>query len=286
MRERAQTVPPEEKRAARAGKLGKRAAELDVIRGVSVLLMIWDHLMFDLWGLLPSLFSDYPRTGHLTGYLEQFALWYWNWDTRLVVRYFVAFLFLAVSGICCSFSKNNLLRGVKLLGVALLLSAATGVYGVVTGDTDMTILCGVLHCIAISLILIGALDRFVRTKWVYLILGTVMTLIGVYLELHVQIVTFRWEDFGSIWWRQILGIVECGGDSFPLLFNGGQIFIGVFLGKAMYPDRASLFPSLSYPDNFVTFAGRHSLLVYVAHQVLLPLIAGVLLLLAGYHLAL
>ena len=34
--------------------------------------------------------------------------------------------------------------------------------------------------------------------------------------------------------HQIIGIKKYGSDCFPLLFHGGQIFIGVFLGKLLY----------------------------------------------------
>ncbi|MBQ3154879.1 MAG: DUF1624 domain-containing protein, partial [Clostridia bacterium] len=38
-----------------------RAYELDLLRGIAALFMILDHFMFDLCGLLPALFTDYPR---------------------------------------------------------------------------------------------------------------------------------------------------------------------------------------------------------------------------------
>ena len=44
-------------------KKGTRIYELDLFRGIAVLLMIFDHFMYDLGWLFPVLFSDYPRPG-------------------------------------------------------------------------------------------------------------------------------------------------------------------------------------------------------------------------------
>ena len=61
-------------------KLKNRALELDLIRGFAVVLMMFDHLMYDFWGLLPSFIKDYPLEMRLLG------LDYWYWDVRRVVR--------------------------------------------------------------------------------------------------------------------------------------------------------------------------------------------------------
>ena len=88
----------------------------------------------------------------------------------------------------------------------------------------------------------------------------------------------------KIVFETILVINSSGSDHFPIFLNGGQIFIGVFLGKLLYSNKQSLFKKAKYHNNVVTFVGRNSLIVYFAHQVILPVLAGLVLLILGYSL--
>ena len=83
--------------------------------------------------------------------------------------------------------------------------------------------------------------------------------------------------------ESIIGLCSSGSDHFPILFNGGQIFIGVFLGKQLYSKRQSLFKKAKYHNNIVTFTGRNSLIVYFAHQIIVPVVLGVILLILGFN---
>lgn len=278
----------ENKKEIKMLKLSKRIIEIDILRGIAVLLMILDHTMYDIIGLLPSIFSDFPLSTGWSNKLVNFAAWYWHWDVRIIVRYFIVFIFLGLTGICCSFSKSNLKRGLKLLGVALLLTLGTFIAGKITNDIDLTITFGVLHCIAVSLILIGLLEKIIPQKycWIYFALGIIMFSIGSLLEENQTFISYEDGDVLLTILKSMIGINQCGGDHFPLLLNGGQIFIGVFLGKTLYYNKKSLFKKAKYSNNIVTFIGRNSLLVYFAHQIIIPLILGVILLICGFNLAL
>ena len=261
--------------------LSSRAYELDLLRGIAVLFMIFDHFMFDLCGLLPALFSDYPRK------LMRLAYDYWYWDVRTVVRVVIVFAFLALTGICCSFSRDNLKRGFKLLLVALGLTAVTFVAGKVVGDSEMMIVFGVLHAIAVSLLLVGLLEKLHTNKWVYLALGTLLCILAIAIELthDVYLVSYSSDNFFVLLGKAILGTVQIGFDCFALPLTCGQIFVGVFLGKQFYKNRTSAF-GLNYRREPIAFLGRHSLLVYFAHQVILPVLAAIVLICMGYTLAL
>ena len=100
-----------------------RAWELDALRGLAILGVVWDHTMFDLaymfryeWqalgadGLLKM--SDFARTYH-EGLLRVFG-----WPVFV-------FIFFFVSGICTTFSRNNAWRGLKLAIVAVCVSLVT-----------------------------------------------------------------------------------------------------------------------------------------------------------------
>lgn len=259
-----------------------RITELDLFRGIAVLLMIFDHIMYDLWGLMPSIFSEYPSA------LKDFAVSYWVWDVRVYFRFFVIFIFLSLTGISCAFSKSNLKRGLKLMGVALLLTLGTFLMGLYTQDMDNTIiLFGVLHMIAFSIILIAILEKFTQNKWVYLAIGIVLVIVGRIIGDPVSppLGTFS-EGFFKTFFDAFIGKSLIGMDCFGFPFFGGQVFIGVFLGKQLYPERKPLLFKNGYKDNPITFVGRHALIVYVAHQFIVPVIIGLILLSCGYKLAL
>ncbi len=258
-----------------------RAYELDLFRGVAVILMVLDHFMFDLWGLLPSLFADYPRK------LMMFAYDYWYWDVRNIVRIAVVFVFLALTGICCSFSGSNLKRGFRLLLVALGLTAVTFAAGKIIGESETMIVFGVLHAIAVSLLLVGVLEKLRTNKWIYLALGLLLCGIAIAIELthDVYLVSYSSDNFLVLLGKAVLGTIQIGSDCFALPKTCGQIFVGVFLGKQFYKERKSAF-GLKYHREPISFLGRHSLIVYFAHQVILPVLTAIVLICMGYTLAL
>lgn len=56
--------------------LEKRVVEIDLMRGVAVLLMIFDHFMYDLGFLLPTLFHGYPSSTGLSPHIYSMAVSY------------------------------------------------------------------------------------------------------------------------------------------------------------------------------------------------------------------
>lgn len=276
----------------RSDNLKKRAYEIDLLRGIAVIMMMFDHLMNDIGDLMPFLFSDFPRSGTFWFNLVSLADNYWHWDVRMAFHYVFCFVFLGLTGVCCSFSRNNLFRGLKLSLVAIVLTVLTYFAGKITGDRNFTITFGVLHCIALTLIAVGLLEKFCDNKWVYLIIGAIMVAVGTYFELTGSSVSYAsaslptWQRFVEnlkIVACEIIGIKLAGEDCFPWLFNGGQVFIGVFLGKRFYKEKKSLF-GWEYKNNAVSFCGRYSLFVYLAHQVIIPVILALILIICGYRL--
>ncbi len=265
--------------------LENRIIELDLFRGIAVLLMIFDHLMYNLWGLLPMFFTDYPSRSESARKVARAALEYWRMDLRVDIRYVVLAVFMLLTGVCCSLSRSNLKRGLRLMGVALLVTAGTYAVGLATGDTDITIAFGVLHCIALALILVGLLEKLKLSKWAFLAAGLAMTVIGACLFGDAGYVSYSEGHIAGTILRSIIGTATCGSDCFPLLLFGGQVFIGVFVGRQFYSGRKSIFRSSRYKNNVVTFVGRNSLAVYLLHQIILPLLLSIILLILGFHLA-
>jgi uncharacterized membrane protein len=236
--------------------------EVDAARGLAILMMISFHTLFDL--------NYFGITG--------FALYS---GTLGIFAYSIGTIFLLLVGIglSISYSRNRakrtaqelrikyLTRGLFVFGLGLVITVATYV---VVGPGF--IIFGVLHCIGLSIILAYPLLRFRRLN---LVLGTTFIVAGI--GLRSTTVDFPW----LLW----LGLRPTGFytlDYFPLLPWLGVVLIGVFAGQMLYHDRERRFSlkdrSALAPTRALGFLGRHSLLIYLGHQLV---IIGLIVLLLG-----
>ena len=107
-----------------------RIWEIDFLRGLSIILMVGYHLLYDL-GAMAGVQS-------LLGFTTDLTTPAW-----LAAQYFFAGLFVVLSGISSTLSRGNVRRALKLLAVALLVSAVTYAF-----NSAGTVHFGILHCLA------------------------------------------------------------------------------------------------------------------------------------------
>lgn len=263
-----------DKAERRKEKLKARVTEIDLIRGICVILMVIDHMFYDLFGVLPEIFLNYPPTKGFWSKAYDFSIDYWVCDARVVARFVVIAFFLVLTGICCSFSRSNFKRGLKLFGVAMLVTLATFVAGKIMGDSELLITFGILHCISLAILLCSLIEVFTQKWYVYAVIGGLMIIVGIFLSDFNE---YYYSDVPNVFvavLRQIVGRGMFGSDSYSFLIFGGQVVLGVAAGKFLYPERKPLLFKKGYSDNVVTFIGRHALLVYVAHQLIIPVLLG------------
>lgn len=165
----------------------------------------------------------------------------------------------------------------------MILTGATFVMSLVMQDRDITITFSVLHCAALALFLIGILEKFTKNKWVYWAISIVMIVFGLIFYKDANFESYKNSNFFQMLLDQILGTKQYGADCMPFLLYGGQVFVGVFIGKLFYEKRESLIKK-DYSNNVVTFIGRHSLSMYILHQVVIFLLLAIILLCSGYKL--
>lgn len=242
-----------------------RAFELDALRGLALLLMVLHHLIFDLRYLLELPVFAFQETGWFIDLLQPFFL---N-------------VFLVISGVCCTFSRSNTKRGLRLLLVAVVLSVATWAASVLSGY-DLYIYFNVLHLLAVGILLYAWLThgenktgrRLPRTDVLLLLLAAAL-LWGASLLPQAA-------GFGR-WWLLPLGLPPqldfTMSDYLPLIPWLGFFLIGALIGRHAYAGRCSAFPGapgwLLQASQPFAYLGRHSLLIYVLHQpVLLAILFG------------
>lgn len=239
------------------------------MRGLCVLLMVMDHALFDLGFLFfPIWFPEGSGSGLLYQLCWFSSSFYWHHPLRLIIRPLVVAGFIGICGICCSFSRSNLKRGLKLLGIALLLTLVTAAMDAVSGFHNYYIIrCGILHMLAASILLYALLQK--ANRLVPLFAGLLIVAVYVWQLLSPA------DLPGLVPYVLGLGRGSYSADYFPLIPYVGYFLIGAVLGTWLYREKRSYFPRVTERGVLrpVGFLGRHALWVYVLHQ---PLIYGLL----------
>ena len=127
-----------ENASIQAARDTRRIEIIDALRGIAIIYMVFYHALYDFVMLG---FDWAPAVLH---------------SQRIIVT-FDSGLFIVLSGICCSFSRNNALRGAKLLGIALLFTLATVVI-----DYRSPITFGILHLLSFSMLIYSATEKWVK----------------------------------------------------------------------------------------------------------------------------
>lgn len=186
-------------------------------------------------------------------------------------------LFMLISGISSDLSHSNLMRGLKLLGVALAVTLVTWL-----AVPEELIVFGILHFLSVCMILYGLLkpvsDRF-RFSWAavavcVLLFACTRGISRGYLGLSPQLGVFLPDSLYRTNWLAPFGIYNAdfiSSDYFPLFPWVFVFAAGTLLGKLAAQGK---FPAFLYPSRvpFFSWMGRHALILYIVHQ---PVIYGV-----------
>lgn len=267
----------------------RRVWELDFLRGVAVIAMLFDHLMCD-FSILHTWFYNFSEINNgFINYMHELAMKYWVSDFRFYAHPIFVFLFLFLVGTSCAFSRDNVRRGA---GLGVFALAFTGVTFVLRefGIMKDGIVFGILDCIALCILCASATDIASKpnrhiNKYLPLVLGVVILAFGI---------AFEFWDNHDLWDRNgfvsehmidyIIGTRAYGDDWFGLFPWVGMVLVGMYWGKAAYSMRVSLLPKLEGKWNKpFTFVGRHALLFYIVHQVVLSGIVMLICACFGYR---
>ncbi len=218
----------------------QRYRALDILRGLSILLMIAHHLSIDLinFGIVPAWLLDNPIVQ--------------------ILQPLFASCFVALSGASSRFSKSNLSRGLKILLCAALVTLATWAGGMLFDNDGYTVRFGILHFLGCASIIYHflrpALDKLRIPPWVWL-----------FLYLGSSFVFPIHSDIGWLW---PLGVMQAGfmsADYYPIFPWIFMYFFGLWVADTA---RAGRFPPAFYSARctFLEAVSRHSLVIYLVHQ--------------------
>jgi uncharacterized membrane protein len=226
--------------------------EVDLFRGIAVVMMIAFHAIYDL-----DFFSSQDLVDVHSGVLPSFAK-------------ATASIFLLLVGVSLNISSARarirgddsflryLRRGARIFswGMAVTLSTM-----LLLGEGFVVF--GVLHLIGISIILSRT---FLNRPLLDLFLGSTAISFGLWL---------RQFSFDSPWllWLGLVPRHFYSVDYFPLFPWFGVVLVGIFLGNLLYPKgvRRVRLPDISArtPAKQICILGRNSLLIYLLHQPIL-----------------
>ena len=251
----------------------KRIWEVDFVRGLMILFVVWDHFMWDISDIGSSTYNT-----ALFRWLYALSDKYYFGSLRAVTHDVFVTMFVLTSGVSCSFSRSNGRRAIKMCAFAILFSAVTYAASAAF-QTEITIYFNVIHVIALSVLIYTAIEWVwskLRTNWQKNLFGVLyfaVTMTALVVGHCAKYMGINWLDliFGESKWRtEILTKFEFGGDYLSFLPDFGWFLVGAFLGKIAYRKRETLFPSVD--TRYVcpiTFCGRYSIWIYFGSQVVM-----------------
>lgn len=213
--------------------------EIDALRGVAVLCMIFFHGAWDL---------------HFLGFFK-FEPYVWPWI--LPIR-LVQMLFLGLVGVSIFLSNRNFgaqcLRGVKIFAAGLLVTFVT--YGLFPLEY---IRFGVLHCIALAIPVVALFKKSPRgaaVAAIFLLILSSLLATSSYGAIWSIPFGFPPMDFQTL-------------DYFPLLPWLSVPLAGLFVASRVYAERRVTRMAFLAKTPGLCFLGRHALAIYLLHQPIL-----------------
>ena len=254
-----------------------RIHEIDFLRGLLMCLVILDHL-FNLlmsfnkgWAGGQTAIDAGTATQPFLA-IYQVARFYWVNPARTVVRWICLGSFCFVSGISCAFSKNNWKRAGQMIALWFIILIGSNVmqgiastynldFGIRTFRVDFNII-GVLAWSTL-------IYCFVQDKpWKWLLIVAIVGLL-----IHPICVLLSWTEWGQNayaipLWRPSAEVAD-QADFMPLFPYIAFFFGGAILSKFTYSvSKKSYFKQHEW-ERPICFVGRHSLIIYATHFLLL-----------------
>lgn len=238
----------------------RRIEILDLLRGILIILVVLYHLLYDLDGIF-GVELPFFRTNAM----------------EIFRQCFVGVL-IALAGVSCNLSRSNVKRGTRTILCGLLISAITFLF-----MPEERIVFGILHFMGTAMLIYGLLESGFRK---------IPVGIGIILSVILCIITWKLcygqlgVGNGSISFHVMYPnavLKYCGfifglpanvysSDYFPIIPNLFLFLFGAFLGRDI---RRRKLPQICYRSlcKPLEFIGKHTLLIYMAHQ---PVVYGVL----------
>ena len=205
------------------------------MRGIAIIMMIAFHFIYDLNSFG---FSDIPLFTHWAG---------------IAWRCLIVFLFLSAVGISLVIAHGKgikfkkFLKRLLYLGIAALFVSA----GTYVMFPDGWVYFGILHLIWFSTIIAISFVNLPKTS---LLIAALILIGAIFDQPNLSFISYLLEPylpFGSV-------------DYYPLFPWLSFVFIGIYLGHNPYYQKIFIFRL-----NWLEVIGKHALIIYLTHQIVL-----------------
>ena len=215
--------------------INTRDSALDLMRGIAIIMMIAFHFIYDLNSFG---FSDIPLFTHWAG---------------IAWRCLIVFLFLSAVGISLVIAHSKgikfkkFLKRLLYLGIAALFVSA----GTYVMFPDGWVYFGILHLIWFSTIIAISFVNLPKTS---LLIAALILIGAIFDQPNLSFISYLLEPYLP------LGSV----DYYPLFPWLSFVFIGIYLGHNPYYQKIFIFRL-----NWLEVIGKHALIIYLTHQIVL-----------------
>lgn len=235
---------------------------IDELRGFAIFCMVFFHAFFTV------------------GFIFDLQWGQWLYNFFVPAEPYFAGLFILISGVACNLSHSNLERGVKLALIALAVTLVTYLAKPLIGEENL-ISFGILHMLACGMLLYGLINKYLKLIpcWIGIVVNVLLFILTYTIRWGRISVPFLFsiklpQEMYSTPFLFMFGLPDknfISSDYFPLLPWIFMFFAGTFLGRIGIKKK---FPKFMFKKRigFFGFLGRHSLIIYLAHQ---PIILGI-----------
>jgi uncharacterized membrane protein len=238
----------------------KRLIEIDLLRGLAILFMIFGHILWDL-----DYFGVIPMNNIIYSILQKTIppLFFILVGMSLIVSRKKKTLTPEEEK---KYHEKLIIRGLKIFNLGMFLTIFSLVF-----FPEKPVFFGVLHCIGLSIILSVP---FLKHRTYSILFATIIIALWALIsQIHIQNPNIIQLALGlhqsNIWTHTV--------DYFPLIPWFGVTLMGITIGNVLYNGNKRKFrmPDLSKyrPAKVISWIGQHSLEIYLIHQ---PLIAGLM----------
>ncbi len=242
-------------------KIASRIRYIDCFRGLAIVNMIIYHLLYDL------------------KYIFLLDLPFFTIPSWFVYQQYIGMSFIFISGVSANYSKRLLKNGLKLLAISMVITIITAYI-----SRDLVIYFGVLHFLSIGMLVLYFYKKFDSMKsqqfYNYTFLCSLIIFILIYRSVLLKdgLYNFLYVYLSKLPLSFVLGFPDKAfhsADYYPLIPWLFLMISGYIFAKTKYHTALeNCFRRVRFFDKvkFLEYMGRHSLVIYLSHQIVLYLL--------------
>lgn len=247
-----------------------RVWELDLLRGIMILAVTFDHFFFFLiqWQFIPFKTEIGQK-------LMDFAYAYRESSFRNAMQPFSLFLFSFLAGLNCQFSRNNFRRMLEFwIFCALFMGGFALIKFIFPDALAVYLIFNIITVLAISFTIWWFFDLIKLPTWIRTSIGIVLIVIGLvcYYKYFSEPEDFYVQnEFLALMVYNSHGYEMSANNFEPLLPHLGWFLIGGVIAKFAYPSKRTHCKQIYPPKPLrpLLLIGKHSLFFYLTGPVII-----------------